>query len=111
MQRNVLSRGESRFMRCWDLGGQDEYETANALLVARVDILLFVVNLERTGSKENGQEEVKELCHWMQLAYMLVRFPKEVRTIIVGTHRGKDADSLAIITYVPCRASGRKRVQ
>ena len=103
--RGAVTRAEigsenRQFVRCWDMGGQNEYEMAHSLFLARADILLFVVNLKRVCKAETREDEVSKLCYWMQLAHMLVKDPSTVQVIIVGTHKSEvdfDADATGLL--------------
>lgn len=77
---------QGNVLRCWDFGGQREYEMAHEVFVSSRSILMFVFNLALYAQAESSHAEVDELARWMQIAYSVLSEPQKVQVIIVGTH-------------------------
>lgn len=76
-------------VQVWDMAGQMEYEMAHSLFIEQADIIIFVTDLARIWNEQTRQAEVKLLCHWMQIAYILLREPEKTTPVIVGTRRAE----------------------
>lgn len=82
---------EGLTLRCWDFGGQREYEVAHELFISPRSILMLVFDLSRFEDESTRDEEVRELSHWLQTLFA-VTVEEDVGStaasiLIVGTRR------------------------
>lgn len=82
---------EGLTLRCWDFGGQREYEVAHELFISPRSILMLVFDLVRFEDESTRGEEVRELSHWFQTLFAVTAeedVPSTAASIvIVGTRR------------------------
>lgn len=78
-------------LRCWDFGGQREYEVAHELFISPRAILMLVFDLTRFEHADKRDDEVMELNHWLQTIFALTPEKDLSATasslLIVGTRR------------------------
>lgn len=59
-------------LRCWDFGGQREYEVAHELFISPRSIFMLVFNLQDFEDLKTRDSEIKELRHWLQTICALI---------------------------------------
>lgn len=107
----VIDDDRPVIFRCWDLGGQHEYEMAHSLFVRFMPIILFTIDLTNLEDPLKAEGEILELCRWIQLAQALADNRSEVVPIIVGTRKADcsklDSQFNEFIRKQLCRELGK----